>query len=225
MSRHIIKREVPERCRIPDNIPEIPKFRTVICDPPWSRNQTGQLGGLRHYNLMDVEMIKRMPIQDLVDDNCVLWLWCTNGTMPDALSIIDAWGFTYRGVYVWCKPRLGLGSYYLRNSTELCLVATRGKVKFKDHSLINWGVYAPTKHSEKPRELFSMYEKAYDGPALELFCRRRPAHSEDFEVYCWGAETEGGSDIFLPPFGVKHYSFEKKGNKPDDEPTNAEEVK
>lgn len=216
--RHIIQREAPAECRVPENIPEIPKFKTIIADPPWSRGQSGKYGAIQKYDLMSLERIKAMPIESLAADDCVLWLWSTNGGLEDAIAVARAWGFEYKGYFCWCKDTLGLGSYYLRNSSELLLYAIRGRVKFKNHSQRNYATYPVMDHSQKPRELYGMFERMYDGPALELFCRRRPMHSEDYPVYCWGNECEGGSDIFIPGYPVPEYSFEKKNDKNDDNP-------
>ena len=208
MPKFKIETKAPEVYRIPENIPETPKFRTIVADPPWTRGQGGKLGAISKYNLMSLDRIKNMPVNDLAAENCTLWLWTTNASLIDALEVIEAWGFTYRGYYVWCKSKLGLGSVYLRNSTELCLVATKGKVKFKNHSQMNWGIMPTGIHSEKPRSMAAIYELMYDDPALELFCRRRPMSSDNYHWRCWGNETEGGADIFIPGYPVPKYSFE-----------------
>lgn len=206
--KHKVEKTAPTECRVPENIPEIPKFRTIVADPPWERQQTGQFGARQHYDLMSLDRIKQMPVESLAADDCILWLWTTNGCLEDALEVIKAWGFTYRGYFVWCKSALGLGQY-VRHCTELCLVATRGRVKVKNRSQMNWGILPRGKHSEKPRSMAALYELMYDDPALELFCRRRPMHSDDYHFWCWGAECEGGSDIFIPGYPVPKYSFEQ----------------
>ena len=44
------------------------RYKTLLADPPWQRNQTGVRGAARHYELMPLERIKAMPVQDLVED-------------------------------------------------------------------------------------------------------------------------------------------------------------
>ena len=96
----------------------------------------------------------------------------------------------------------------------------RGKLPPKFRSQINWLISYPTSHSQKPREVISIVERISPGPYLELFCRRRPASRENW--HCWGNETEGGADIFIPGYPVPKYSFEQS----DKEPANsAPEVK
>lgn len=218
MSKHIIEKTAPKNYRIPENIPQTPKFACVACDPPWSRSQTGKYGALNHYDLMSLERIKAMPVSDLAAEDAALWLWATNGNIEDALEVIKAWGFTYRTYFIWAKPCLGLGQT-LRNCTEICLLATRGKIKPKVHNQMNFGYMPRGPHSEKPREMTSIFERMYDGPYLELFCRKRPASRENW--FCWGNETEGGADFFIPGYPVPKYSFEKGGKG---QPAHKEEV-
>ena len=87
MAKHIVEREAPTNYRIPDNIPAIPKFRTIVADPPWTKNQTsggrGYGGALSHYDLMSLDRIKQMPVAELADDNAHLYLWITNGNIDE----------------------------------------------------------------------------------------------------------------------------------------------
>lgn len=206
MAKHKIEKTAPVNYRVPENIPEPRRYATILCDFPWSKAQGGRLGAIEKYDLMSMERILEFPLEKLAADNCTLWLWSTNACLEDALKVIEKNGFIYRGYYVWCKAKLGLGSQYLRQSTEICLVATKGKVKFNNHSQMNWGIMPTTIHSEKPREFVSIIERLCDGPYLELFCRRRPASAEKW--YCWGNETEGGADIYIPGYPVPKYSWE-----------------
>lgn len=183
------------------------KYRTILADPPWKRNQTGVRGASSHYDLMSLESIKAMPVADLVEDRSHLYLWCPNGLIEDALEVIKAWGFTYRSMLVWIKPKLGLG-IYIRNAHETCLFATRGKAPVKFHAQGSW-TFAPYQppHSHKPEEIFPIIERLSDGPYLELFARRR--QSERWDV--WGNEID--SDIIIPGYPVPKYSAKVLGGE------------
>lgn len=209
--KHIIEKNRPDICRVPANIPVVPKFRTIVADPPWTKNQKS--GGKRsyggaanHYPLMSLQRIKDMPVADMADVNAHLWLWCTNSNIDEALEVIEAWGFRYITVFNWLKPKMGVGNY-LRNASEICLFAVKGSLPPQCRTQINWLISYPTIHSEKPREFISIVERVSPGPYLELFCRRRPASAEKW--YCWGNETEGGADLFIPDYPVPNYSFEQ----------------
>ena len=147
-----------------------------------------------------------MPVSSLAADDAHLYLWVTNSNIDEGLEVIKAWGFRYITMFHWIKPKMGVGNYF-RNASETCLFAVRGKLPPKCRTQINWLISYPTIHSEKPREFISVVERISSGPYLELFCRRRPASREKW--YCWGNETEGGADIFIPGYPVPKYSFEK----------------
>lgn len=173
------------------------KFRTILADPPWDIQQKGSWGAERHYSLMTLERIKRMPIADLAEENAHLWLWVTNGTLRQGYDVAEAWGFTVRSPLTWIKFRLGLGPY-LRNTTEHLLFATRGKAPVKFKSQPTWFNAPVQDHSHKPEEQYALIERVSDGPYLELFARRRPPSTADWSV--WGNEID--SDVSLPGYPV-----------------------
>jgi len=215
MTRNIIESTAPTSCRVPENIPPVPKFKTIVADPPWSKNQSSGSnasygGAINHYSLMGIDRIKAMPVADLASENAHLYLWVTNSNIDEGLEVVRAWGFRYISVFHWIKPKLGVGNY-LRNASETCIFAVRGKLPPKCRTQINWLISYPTLHSEKPREFISVVERVSPEPYLELFCRKRPASHENW--YCWGNETEGGADVYLPGYPVPKYSWEQKNTK------------
>ena len=214
--KHIIETEAPSTYRIPENIPEVPKFRCIVADPPWRRNQSsgdGRYGGaINHYPLMSLERIKNMPVADLAADNAHLYLWVTNSNIDEGLEVIKAWGFRFITVFHWIKPKIGVGNYF-RNASESVLFAVRGSLPPKCRTQINWMIDYPTEHSVKPRSFISIVEKVSPGPYLELFCRRRPASCEPW--LCWGNETEGGADLFIQGYPVPKYSWEQNADEGD----------
>lgn len=173
------------------------RFRTILADPPWDVQQKGSWGAERHYSLMTLERIKRMPIADLAEDDAHLWLWVTNATLRQGYDVAEAWGFTVRSPLTWIKFRLGLGPY-LRNTTEHLLFATRGKAPVKFRSQPTWFNAPVQDHSHKPEEQYALIERVSDGPYLELFARRRPPSNADWSV--WGNEID--SDVSLPGYPV-----------------------
>ena len=213
MAKHTVEKKAPKECRIPENIPEIPKFKCIVADPPWTKNQNsnrGYGGAGNHYDLMSLDRIKAMPVSDLADENCHLYLWCTNSNIDEAIEVVKAWGFRYISVFHWIKPKMGIGNY-LRNASESCIFGVRGKLPPKNRTQLNWMIDYPTEHSVKPRGFISgVVEKVSPGPYLELFCRQRPASTERW--HCWGNQTIGGADIYIPGYPVPKYSFENEKN-------------
>ena len=171
------------------------KYKTILADPPWDIEQKGARGASRHYDLMTLDEIKKMPIADLAEDEAHLWLWTTNAVMEEAYAVMRAWGFTPRSPFCWVKPRMGLG-VYLRNSSEHLLLGTRGKAPVHFHSQPTWGFAPVQDHSHKPEEFYAMIERVSGpGPRLELFARR-PQPGWD----SWGNQI--ASDIAIPGYAV-----------------------
>jgi N6-adenosine-specific RNA methylase IME4 len=166
------------------------KFGTIYADPPWRYGNQGTRAATdNHYPTMAVAEIAALPVEALAADAAHLHLWTTNGFLREALDVIAAWGFTYKSLFVWCKPQMGIGNYW-RVSHELLLLGVRGECPFKDKSLKSWGEFERARHSDKPDQVRRMIEKASPGPRLELFGRRV---SDGWIV--WGNQVE--RDLFF----------------------------
>lgn len=170
------------------------KYKTIYADPPWMERGSGKVkrGADRHYPLMKTKDIMALPVQELVDpDGCHLYLWTTNNFLPDALRVVEAWGFEYVTIITWMKDRQGLGQYY-RGLTEHCIFArTKKKPPYKlDNGKRQQGVtgfYAAKElHSKKPEEMRRMIEKVSYGPRIELFAREQ---HDGWDV--WGNQVDG----------------------------------
>lgn len=177
------------------------KFKTILADPPWEIAQKGKLGASRHYNLMNLEAIKNIPVTDLAEDNAHLWLWTYPAALEQSFEVVRAWGFEPKSIFTWVKPRLGLGNY-LRNCTEQMIFATRGKAPIKFKGQMNWGMFPVQDHSHKPEEVYSIIERCSDGDYLELFARRPVPSDKNWSI--WGNEIK--SDIIIPNYPVPEYS-------------------
>lgn len=174
--------------------PEFPaaepgRFRCIEADPPWKIEQVSKFGAQRHYALIAESEIAALPVADLAAENAHLWLWVTNASLFAGRRVMEAWGFSYKSILTWVKPRFGLGNY-LRNQTEHLLLGTRGRAPIQFRSQPSF-FYAPRQeHSHKPEEAKAIIERCSPGPYLELFARRRrPGWA------VWGNEVE--SDVEL----------------------------
>lgn len=181
------------------------KYRTILADPPWDIHQRGKRGATIHYELMTLERIKAMPVAGLAEENAHLYLWTPNNIIPEALQVVKAWGFTYRNMLVWGKPKLGLG-IYIRTSHESCIFATRGKAPVKFHAQPSFMFCAQQDHSHKPEEQFAVIQRLSEGPYLELFARRRTPGWDS-----WGNEID--SDVIIPGYPVPKYSAKALGEE------------
>lgn len=163
------------------------RYKTIVADPPWPLKWKMSPGvGTRHldYSTMSITEIAALPIREWADDACNLFLWTTNGYLPEALELVRFWRFEYRMLFTWCKPT-GMGAHP-RNATEHIVLASRGPIlqvldrgpivqvlDRRQPQTLNW-LQAPTEgHSVKPDVFNDIIERISPGPYLELFARRQ----------------------------------------------------
>lgn len=168
-------------------------FDLIMADPPWAFRNFSSKGEQKnpssHYQVAPLEWIASLPVSAIASRDCVLWLWATNPMLPQALQVIDAWGFTYKTAGHWVKRtvngKLGFGTgYILRSAGEPFLIATRGNPKTRRNvrSVIEGQI---REHSRKPDEAFEAAEMMMpEARRIELFSRQRRPGWE-----CWGNET------------------------------------
>ena len=55
------------------------KYNIIYADPAWSYNENWGNGCVKHhYETTGIEQMKQLPVSDLSDDNCYLYMWYTN---------------------------------------------------------------------------------------------------------------------------------------------------
>jgi N6-adenosine-specific RNA methylase IME4 len=164
-------------------------FQTIVIDPPWDwrdENDNNQFGRAKpDYATMPFEEILNSPVIRFADENCHLYLWITNRSLPKGFELIEAWGFRYITCLTWVKPSFGMGNYF-RGSTEQVLFAIKRNMPIKRHD-VGTHFEAPRgeKHSDKPNKVYDLIESCSYGPYLEIFSR----HQRDGWIM-WGADAQ-----------------------------------
>ena len=147
------------------------KFSTIVVDPPWDYASQNLLDrGMMDYATMPLAEIAALPVADMADDDSHCYLWATNRMLADAHDVLAAWEFSYRSMLTWCKPGLGMGTYF-RSTTEHVLFAVRGSQPLLRHNCGTWFHAARKGHSVKPDAFYGLVESCSPGPYLELFGR------------------------------------------------------
>ncbi|HBK92943.1 MAG TPA: S-adenosylmethionine-binding protein [Parvularcula sp.] len=173
-------------------------FGTVLADPPWRFiNRTGKMAPehrrLSRYETMTTEEICALPVRDIAADRAHLYLWAPNALLPEALSVMKAWGFDYKSNIIWHKIRKDGGSdgrgvgFYFRNVTEVILFGVRGKgvrTLPAGRRQVNLLATRKREHSRKPDEQYDIIEACSWGPRIELFSR---GERQGWE--CWGDQA------------------------------------
>ena len=179
-------------------------YEVVYADPPWAERGAGKIkrGADRHYPLMHTDDIAllghHLPngepgVSELAAPDSFLFLWATNNHLPDALFVMESWGYVYKTNWAWVKDKQGLG-FYNRGQHELLLLGVRGKPArsqrgegLEGMEISPSAVHAPrTKHSEKP-DAFRRIAESFGRPRLEMFARTLGSRPIGWDV--WGNEA------------------------------------
>jgi N6-adenosine-specific RNA methylase IME4 len=95
------------------------KYQVIYADPPWhydDKASSGKRGACYKYPVLETEDVCALPVADLADDNCVLFMWATFPMLPDGLRVVKAWGFDYKTVaFVWIKSNKKTKSDFFRD--------------------------------------------------------------------------------------------------------------
>jgi N6-adenosine-specific RNA methylase IME4 len=180
---------------LPATITALPagQYRVIYADPPWSYNDAritadrfASTSALGHYNVEGLENLKALDVKKIAAPDSVLFCWATFPLLPDALSLVEAWGFNYKTAFVWDKKHGAFGHYHDADA-ELLLVATRGSCTPEaDKREKQIQHFARGEHSAKPEEWRQLIDRLYpSGPRVELF--RRGDCPEGWTA--WGAEA------------------------------------
>lgn len=183
------------------------KYQIIYADPPWNFGGGGVYQDndrdIRktsdQYQLTKTTKLKELSVNNIASDNALLFMWTTDQHIPDALDLMNAWGFRYCTVaFYWVKKySTGSNCYnvgcWTMKSVEQVLLGLKGKPMYlkKKRNVKQLVEAVRTTHSTKPKEVKNrIVDIVGDIPRIELFAREK---SEGWDV--WGNEVE--SDIKL----------------------------
>jgi N6-adenosine-specific RNA methylase IME4 len=171
-------------------------YRVILSDPPWRFALYSTKGERKspqaHYSCMDLRQIQGLPVGELAHPaGAVCIMWATAPMLPQAITTLGAWGFTYKSAGAWAKQSstgrsLAFGPGYIyRSAAEFWLIGTIGKPVQLSRSIRNLILAPRREHSRKPDQMRSDLEIMFDGPRCELFARETaPGWS------AWGNQTD-----------------------------------
>ena len=196
---------VPKADRLVDLFQLDKKYQIIYADPPWlyrermSHGSTGFKNKKKltscedHYPVMTTEDLKKLPIVEVTDNDCLLFLWTTGPTLEEAIGLLSAWGFSYITVgFVWEKIGRTNPGNYTNSSCEFCLIGKKGSIPKPRGSRTIKQMFKRRKgrHSAKPFEIGVMINKMFPSQSkLELFSRH-PNH-----IYYDGTWDYWGNEI------------------------------
>jgi len=143
----------------------------------WTSGAAAQYAGT-----LRTDELCRIPVSSVLAPSAVLFSWTTNPMLPQALRVMETWGFRYVGKVTWIKVypgrRRGMG-WWGRVETEDLLFGVRGTVKPFGLQEPNYFRAPIGEHSAKPPQARAYIERAIAGSGmrvphkLELFGRAR----------------------------------------------------
>ena len=163
------------------DINSIKKYQIIYADPPWSykvwseNKKQAQGCAKRHYQTMSIEDICKLPIRQISDKDCKLFLWATPPCLPEAMLTMKSWGFEYKSNMVWTKlSGVGIG-WFVDSRHELLLIGVKGQGLHPEWKPISWQQVEKTIHSKKPELFYEIIERMYPKQKyIELFLRGKP---------------------------------------------------
>jgi len=190
------------------------KYQIIYADPPWQYKSRMALGkGAKkssaedYYPVMEMHEIASLKVNEIADQDCVLFIWVTMPKIFEAKQIIESWGFNYKTcAFTWVKRNkifnqkryedrgiddfMGQGRW-TRGNAELCLLATKGNPK-RISAKVRQIVHTPIEaHSKKPDEVRKrIVELLGDLPRVELFAREKKDGWDS-----WGNEIQSDVDL------------------------------
>ena len=143
------------------------KYNIIYTDPPWHFSNWSGKGTVKapinHYQTMSLKDICKLPVKDVADKDCVLFIWTCDPLLNKVFEVIKCWGFTYKTMgFVW--------------------------VKINKHKVAKTIMARATIHSKKPEIVKDkIVELCGDLPRIELFARNVGLFSDGWDV--WGNEV------------------------------------
>lgn len=167
------------------------KFSVIYADPPWKyrdKANAGKRGAEFKYPCLTLSELVHFQVDgccvyDIAADNSACFMWTTGPMMPDAIRLLEYWGFVYKNVaFTWVKTtktgkewHMGMG-YYTRSNPEYVLLGIRGRMADKRicksvHSVVKEPI---GRHSAKPAKVRNRIVELFgDIPRIELFARQQ----------------------------------------------------
>lgn len=83
------------------------KYQVIYADPPWPiksiKLEKWKSPLEDKYTTMTLREIKDLPVGDLADSSCSLFLWTTHTYLRKAFGVIKSWDFKYHCCITWDK--------------------------------------------------------------------------------------------------------------------------
>ena len=186
------------------------KYSIIYCDPPWFRGQRmmssnkndRHVEASRHYPVMKKDELCKLPIKQLADKDCAMFMWVTDSNLDEAMEVMKAWGFKYKTVaFIWNKKEKSgkqvcfMGCWTMKNC-ELVLLGTKGAMtkhlKSRKVRQLQDAIRERNIHSRKPQLIRDKIVEMFGNelPKIELFARVK---TDGWDI--WGNELDNDVEL------------------------------
>lgn len=194
---------------LPNFYPDLPKkkYSIIYADPPWDYggkmqfDKSGKIDFNKNwdkeifisaanfkYPTVKTKELMKIPIEEISNDDCLLFMWVTSPHLKQGIDLGEAWGFEYKTVgFVWDKMNHNPGQYTL-SYCELCLIFKKGRIpKPRGKRNIKQLIREPRRlHSQKPIKVLKGIEAMFPNQEkIELFARNKNLGWDS-----WGLDVE-----------------------------------
>lgn len=131
------------------NPAEFGRYQIIVADPPWFYNSQSKLredgttsagiGACHHYKSLTTDEICAMPVEQLAAERCHLYLWATAPLLPDALRVMNSWGFRWATIaFTWIKMNKGAWKSAQHQVNQLDMFGTPDDLVTKFMDKLAW---------------------------------------------------------------------------------------
>lgn len=182
---------------------DIGKFDVIYADCPWAYAEVPyykkSLAIQNQYPTLKKEDLLNINVESIAKKNSWLFMWAVWAQLPQAISVMDAWGFSYRTcAFVWAKKTKKnwknaktYGRCCTQGSTEIVLCGKRGSPKRYAQNVEQLLEAATRGNSVKPDEIYDRIDQIVD-PKVQL-----PNTNAD---KCLGGESPADTETGCPNY-------------------------
>ncbi len=138
------------------------RFACVYADLPWLIGDDNQ---------QFVTAFSQLPVNQLVEEHAHLHLWATNDSLFAAKSVMENWGFEFKGCLVCLNSDGRPGNYWVE-AHEYLLLGTRGGLPLMEQTLNSWMRCDRDQAGRASERVRKLIERVSPGPYLDLFGRQ-----------------------------------------------------
>lgn len=167
-----LRAEIKKARPLPGGIETADLFATIVIDPPWPMDKIDRdvrpKQRAMDYPAMTITELAELDIPALGDAH--LYLWTTHKHLPNALQLVELWGFNYQCLLTWVK-NVGFTPFSWMYSTEHVIFARRGSLDLEVKGRRLDFTAKAREHSRKPDEFYQLVREVSPGPRADIFSR------------------------------------------------------